>query len=151
MIPTAYEYPTQGFVIDHKTYYFDTESIDEAHYLAALLNAPCVDIAIKVHQTRGIYKGERDIHRTPFEACIIPAFDATTLEHLALAQLSIAAHLIIIGTTLDGEVVKARRTARTVVADQIEQIDAIARRLLGLPTMGQGSESVPVKIEDAEA
>jgi hypothetical protein len=132
--PKVYEYPTQGFVIDVKTHYFDTENIDEAHYLSALLNAPSVDQAIKNYQSRGKgVIGQRDIGRTPFEVCAIPLYDPSNPDHVALARLSQQAHAIIAQTPLSGEVVMARRIARDAVAEQIKAIDNIARRLLNLP------------------
>jgi hypothetical protein len=130
--PKVYEYPTQAFIVDYKTYYLDTDSADEAHYLCALLNAPVVDAAIKAHQTRGIYKGERDISRTPFEACAIPPFDPASADHLELARLSREAHAVIAQTEITGSVYKARDIARAAVAAQIAAIDEIARRVLGL-------------------
>jgi hypothetical protein len=65
VLSTVHEYPVQGFVVDFTTYCFDTVALIEAYFLSALLNAPSVDRAIKAYQTRGIYKGERDITRTP--------------------------------------------------------------------------------------
>ena len=127
-----YSYSTQGFIADTKTYYYETADNDEAHYLCALLNAPCVDEAIKVFQTRGIYKGERDITRTPFEACAIPPFDAADPDHRELARLSREAHDLIAAARPEGGVVQARRLAREAVAGKIAAIDAIARRVLGL-------------------
>jgi hypothetical protein len=130
--PKVYDYSTQGFVADTKTYCYETADGDEAHYLCALLNAPCVDDAIKVFQTRGIYKGERDIHRAPFEACAIAPFDAAAPDHRELARLSREAHAVIAAARPQGGVVQARRLAREAVAGQIAAIDAIARRMLGL-------------------
>jgi len=127
----VYEYPTRGFIVDVKTYGFDTESPEEAHYLSALLNAPCVDDEIKAFQSRGSF-GERDIHRTPFEACAIPPFDASDPDHLELARLSQEAHAVVAQIEFTGAVVKARRTARAAVEAQIAAIDEIARRILGL-------------------
>ncbi|MCL4504551.1 MAG: N-6 DNA methylase [Chloroflexi bacterium] len=127
----VYGYSTRGFIADTKTYYYETDNSDEAHYLCALLNAPTVDEAIKAFQTRGLF-GERDITRTPFEACAIPSFDAADPDHLALAQLSREAHAIIADIRPQGRVVQARRLAREAVAAQIAAIDAIARRVLGL-------------------
>ncbi len=131
--PLVYEYPTQGFIADYKTYCFETESADEAHYLCALLNAPCVDFAIKKHQSRGKGKvGERDISRTPFEACAIQKFDAAIPDHMALARLSKAAHEAVAGAVLSGQVVKARKMARASVEGLIAEIDGVAKRVLGL-------------------
>ncbi len=42
--------PTRGLVVENVLYRFDAGSVEEAHYLAALLNAPCVDTAIKPFQ-----------------------------------------------------------------------------------------------------
>ncbi len=126
----------QGFVVDHKNYYDDSQSLQEAHYLCALLNSPSTDVAIKTYQTRGIFKGERDIHRTPFEACAIPPFDSTNADHLELARLSQEAHTVITALKesggLSGSVYRIRDQARAAVADQLTAIDIIARRVLGL-------------------
>ena len=86
----------------------------------------------KSYQTRGIYKGERDITRTPFEACAIAPFDAADPDHRELARLSREAHAVIAAVRPEGGVVQARRLAREAVAGQIAAIDAIARRVLGL-------------------
>lgn len=128
----VYQYPAQGFIADKKTYYADFDNLLEAHYLSAMLNAPSVDSAIKSHQSRGKGKaGERDISRTPFEACAIPQFDEGNPDHLELARLSQEAHAIIADTPLKGGVVKSRNIAREAVAAQIEAIDVIARQILG--------------------
>lgn len=127
----VYDYSTQGYIVDSKTYSYDTKNILEAHYLCALLNTPSVDSAIKIYQTRGIYKGERDIHRTPFEACNIPPFDPANADHLALAQLSQAAHQAVAQLEFKGGVVAIRRQARAAVESQIAAIDIIAKRILG--------------------
>lgn len=129
---SVYGYQTQGFIVDTKTYYFDAEDEGEAHYLCAILNAPSVDKAIKAYQTRGIYKGERDIHRAPFEACAIPPFDLANPDHRELVRLSKVAHALITQTRPEGEVERARRLAREAVAGQMADIDVVARRILGL-------------------
>ncbi len=131
--PNVHEYPTQGFIADYKTYVMETDDAKEAHYLCAVLNAPCVDTAIKPHQSRGKGNvGERDITRTPFEACAIPPFDPQNADHVRLARLSHEAHEIIAGTAFTGGVVKARSIAREAVAAQIAAIDEIAKRILAL-------------------
>ncbi|HLJ80048.1 MAG TPA: N-6 DNA methylase, partial [Ktedonobacterales bacterium] len=122
-----------AFVLDHTAYWFRSENPNEPHYLSALLNAPCVDAAIKSHQTRGLY-GPRHIHRRPFEVCPIPEFDASNADHLRLAELSEAAHAAVAALDLrEGGVVAARKKAREAARGHIREIDAIARRLLGLP------------------
>jgi hypothetical protein len=134
--PEVYGRLARGFIVDFKTYFYETALEAEAHYLCAILNAPCVDEAIKAYQTRGIYKGERDITRTPFEACAIPPFSAADPDHCELARLSRDAHTAIdmlkAGGGLKGSVYKIREQARAAAAAHIAAIDAIARRILGL-------------------
>ena len=122
----------QAFVVDHKTYWYRSTSENEAHFLVALLNAPCVDAAIKIHQTRGLF-GARDIHRRPFEVCAIPRFDELDSDHQQLAALSKAAHEAVSKLDLSHtNVVAARKQARQAAHAYIKQIDTLARRLLGL-------------------
>jgi len=133
----VHERTAQGFVVDCKTYSCDAYSLEEAHYLCALLNAPCVDEAIKDYQPRGKgIVGQRDISRTPFEACAIPPFAAVDPDHQKLVALSLAAHQTIRefkqmgGVT--GGVVTIRRRSRDALKKEIEQINQIARRVIGL-------------------
>ncbi len=69
-------------------------------YLCALLNAPCVDEAIKPYQTQGAFGvrqggGERDIHRRPFEVLPIPRYDPKDNWCRRLAELSRDCHRIV--------------------------------------------------------
>jgi hypothetical protein len=86
---TVHGLSAQGFVAGHTLYGYEPSHANEAHYLAALLNARCVDAAIKPFQTRGAF-GERDILRRPFEVLPnpIPLFDPEDGRHLQLAELS---------------------------------------------------------------
>lgn len=125
-----------GFVVDTTCYYLSTETETEAHFLCAILNSQPVDEQIKAHQPEGSW-GARHIHRTPFEACAIPIFEADNPDHLELARLSIAAHEKIEemkgleeNQLLNGGPGRARNKAREIVADELEAIDGIARRLL---------------------
>ena len=125
-----------GFVADTKTYYYSAQTLNEAHYLCAILNAPCVNEAIKKYQAQGLF-GPRDIHRTPFEACAIPMFKADDADHQALARLSLQAHqkiaenkLMEESELLNGGLGRSRRLAREHTAAEIEAIDEIARRVI---------------------
>jgi len=89
--------PVRGFIADYVTYWIECRNLDEAHYLCAVLNAPTVDAAIKGYQTKGAFgaqrgKGERDIHRRPFEVLPIPLFTRREQRHRALAGLSRRCH-----------------------------------------------------------
>ncbi len=124
-----------AFVADSSTYWYRSRTKEEAHFLSALLNAPCVNRAIKSYQTRGLF-GERHIHRRPFEVCPIPQFDVNNPDHQQLAALSEAAtvrHTAVTALHLSPNGVgAARKQSRQGVRTYIEQIDEIAQQLLGL-------------------
>ena len=131
-----YRRKTNGFIVDHKTYHYSPQTSNEAHYLCAILNSPYVNESIKKHQSQGLW-GHRDIHRTPFEACAIPIFDSANPDHLELARLSGEAHAKIEemkgmeeNRLLNGGPGRARGRAREILADEINAIDILARRLL---------------------
>ena len=97
---TVYGLPANGFIADYTTYSFDTKDSDEAHYLCAILNAPSVDAAIKPYQTKGLFgaqkgKGERHIHRRPFEVLEIPRYDKANAQHQELAGISRQCHQVV--------------------------------------------------------
>jgi hypothetical protein len=122
----------KGFVADTTTYWYRPPTADEAHFLSALLNAPCVDATIKAHQPHGLF-GARHITRLPFEVCPIPPFDADNADHQRLAALSQEAHALVAALDLAaGGVVAARKRARQAAREQLAEIDLIARRLLNL-------------------
>jgi hypothetical protein len=122
----------QAFVADLTTYWYRARSAGEAAYLCALLNAPCVNLAIKPSQTAGSF-GERDVTRRPFEICPIPEYDAGDPRHKQLAQLAGVAEETVRKLEL-GEVgvAQARRLTREAIATTLVQIDALASELLGL-------------------
>lgn len=128
---------TQAFIVDYKTYFSAFEQNAEAHHLCAILNSNYVNDSIKNYQSQGLF-GQRDISRTPFEACAIPIFDRDNPYHLELARLSIAAHEKIEemkgmeeNRLLNGGPGRARGRAREILADEISAIDKIARRVIG--------------------
>lgn len=83
------EIKINGFIADYKTYWFATNSKQEATYLAAVLNSNTLDKMIKPHQSRGKF-GPRDICRLPFEFNI-PQFDLNKELHKQLSALGLKA------------------------------------------------------------
>ena len=124
---------TQGFIVDYKTYYYEATSAQEAHYLCALLNTPHVNDAIKPFQSAGTF-GERDISRTPFEACAIPPFTGTDARHVELARLSQEAHSDLQNILEGGKkfsLTKLRSKARGTVTEKLARMDQLAREVVG--------------------
>jgi hypothetical protein len=141
----VYDLPVQGFVADTTTYWLETKDENEAHYLCAVLNAPCVDEHIKPFQTKGAFgaqsgKGERHIHRRPFEVLSIPLFSRRDKRHQRLAELSRVCHKkvaqFVAGAdeeTLKQPIGRLRQQVRKMLANELSQINHLVKELLGLP------------------
>lgn len=137
--------PVRGFVADTKTYWIETKRAGEAYYLCAVLNAPCVDEAIKPFQTKGAFgsqrgKGQRDIHRRPFEVLPIPEFDSANSIHRELAKLGRRCEQKVtklLGSLSEKELARPigtlRQRIRQELAGELGEIDRLVRRLLKLP------------------
>lgn len=138
----VYQLPVKGFVADTKTYWLELQRAGEAHYLCAVLNAPAVDQAIKPFQPKGAFgarkgKGERDIHRRPFEVLGIPRFNPKNKRHQALARLSQRCHRKVakIVASADADwlsqrIGQLRQLVREALMPELEEIDRIVARLL---------------------
>jgi hypothetical protein len=124
----------ERYVVDHKTYWARCRSQDEADYLAAVLNAPILDEAIKPFQSMGLI-GERDIHKKVLEAPI-PFFDPNKSAHSKLARLGAearaeAARVVGCGN-LPQSLARRRAFIREATLKTVGQIDESVRALLGL-------------------
>lgn len=139
----------RAFVVDHTAYWYRASCKEEAYFLTALLNAPCVNKAIKVYQTRGLF-GARHIHRRPFEICAIPKFNPLIPSHQKLATLSQAAHELVAKLDLSQQrVAAARKHARETVQSYIKQINEIAENMLGLTSTTVAQQEEP-NVEEEE-
>jgi hypothetical protein len=133
---------TQGFIADTTTYWLETNNMDEVHYLCACLNSPCVDRFIKPFQPKGAFgalsgKGERHIHRRPFEVLPIPLFDPSNNVHLRLSDLSKQCHTKVaefVATadqkTLSQPVGRLRQVLRDFLKGELAEIDNLVHELL---------------------
>jgi len=81
----AFLYPTD-FIADVKTWFYETNSRNEALYLCAVLNSDVINERIKPLQPRGL-GGERAIHRRPLMLSI-PKFDNDNKEHKQLVKFA---------------------------------------------------------------
>ena len=124
-----------GFVVDNMLYSYEASDPYEVHYLAALLNAPCVDAAVKPFLTKGAF-GERDINRRPFEVLpnSIPLFDFEDGRHLQLAELSRRCHQRVAGMELSQSraIGRLHQEVREALREELQEIDRLARELLEL-------------------
>ncbi|MGH8504042.1 MAG: N-6 DNA methylase [Gammaproteobacteria bacterium] len=123
------------FVVDHKAYWCQPKSLNEAHYLCAFLNSGYANLQIKEFQSRGLF-GARDIHKTivklPF-----PRFKAKDEDHARLAALGqkcakLASRIVDGDPELDLEP-RALGRLRSYIRQQLEieisEIDGLVEKL----------------------
>lgn len=84
------EIKPKSFIVDVKTWLFETESGMEAYYLSAIFNSEIISEIIKPLQPRGLF-GARAIHRRPL-LFAIPKFDGNDDMHLKLADIGNECH-----------------------------------------------------------
>jgi hypothetical protein len=75
------------FVCDHKAYWFETKSVQEANYLAGFLNSGLANSLIKDFQSKGLM-GPRDVHKTIL-MLPLPKFAANNILHTNIAKLAL--------------------------------------------------------------
>ncbi len=126
-----------SFFADAKTYWFATDSIDEANYLASILNSETANEAIKPFQSSGSL-GERDIHKLPLELPL-PRFDRANKLHADIASLSAEARALVGAAVTKGalaaegrggSLARRRAAAREVAALPLAKLDRLVKRLL---------------------
>jgi hypothetical protein len=88
-----------GGIIEHKLYWAPAHTLDEAHYLAAILNAPALTALVRPFQSVGAF-GPRDFDKYVWQAPI-PIFARGNPLHQNLASLGAR------GAAAAGEVVIA--------------------------------------------
>ena len=120
-----------GGFADHGLYWLVAHSADEAAYLTALLNAPCLERAFAESRKSG-----RDFHQHPWRKVPIPKHNADDSRHVELVRLCERAERAAaaqakgwfpsVGRTKLSTAVRQRLAASGVLRD----IDEIAARLL---------------------
>jgi len=126
------ELELQGFIVDHKAFYLETNKKAEAYYLCSILNSPIVDELIKPMQSRGLF-GPRDIHKKVWELPI-PEFDSSNHDHLALAKLGEECKKKISEFLSHGVPQKSignlRKMIKAELKEEIKEIDGVVRKIL---------------------
>jgi len=78
------------FIVECVTYVYYTQTLNEAYYLTAILNAPAPNLMMKDFQSKGSF-GARHVSRKILDI-YYPKFDENNKIHLLLAELSKTAH-----------------------------------------------------------
>ena len=131
-LPAATILQDSSAIIDHMLYWTATNSIDEAHYLAALLNSEEARSRTANLQARGQF-GARHFDKVIFSLAI-PRFDAAEPLHLELAAAGAEAETLAAAVEIADGVPfqRARRQVRAALTDAglAPRIDALVARLL---------------------
>lgn len=128
------EIVSQGFIVDSTFHYAECTTANEAHFVAAILNAPIIDELIKPMQTRGLF-GPRDIYGKVFDLPI-PQYSAGDARHVALASLGVACddkvreQIASDATLATASIGRARGVIRQFLANELAQIDALVKAIL---------------------
>ena len=124
----------RGFVADYVTYQLEIHEQEEAHYLAAILNAPIVDQIIKPMQARGQW-GPRHICKKVLELPI-PQFDTSNSQHRQLAELGkecskkVADWIKAGGPGKVRSIGRLRAMVREMLAEELKKIDERVKEIM---------------------
>ncbi|MGH8995691.1 MAG: N-6 DNA methylase, partial [Acidimicrobiales bacterium] len=122
-------------VIDHKLYWATAPSLDEAHYLVAVLNSATVTERVQPLQSRGAF-GPRDFDKYVWQVPI-PLYDPECAPHVRLAALGQDAEGI--AASVDLQESQSFQALRRAVRQRLDThgiaraIDDAVRVLLGDP------------------
>lgn len=128
------EVKTKGFIVDVKTWFFETESETEAYYLSAIFNSEIISRVIKPFQPRGLF-GARAIHRRPL-LFAIPEFDNNDDMHLKLVDIGRECHKKVRTMKLTQKN-NIRAEVRNKLKEEIMEINQIVSRILNVSMEGE--------------
>jgi len=117
-----------------KTYYYDTDSREEANYLVSFLNSEYINKIIKPMQSKGFF-GPRDIHKKIWEISI-PRYDYSNKLHNQLIELSeisfkkVSNYLNSKTKNDEINIKKLRKDVKNLLEKEIQEIDKIIKKIL---------------------
>jgi hypothetical protein len=118
----------EPFVVEHKLYWMESRDLDEADYVAAILNSSAANEAIKPFQSMGLM-GERDIEKKVLDLPI-PRFDGKDPQHKELARLGAQARsevaALLKNQELPPSLARRRAMVRKAIEHTLTQIDQAA-------------------------
>jgi SAM-dependent methyltransferase len=118
-------------VIDHKLYWGPAPSLDEAHFLTAILNSTTLTMAVRPLQARGEHN-PRDFDKYVFQLPV-PLYDADDPVHMRLVELAMRSEQVAASVDLPAVRFEAhRRRVRVALAEDGvgADIDEIVKLLL---------------------
>ena len=126
---------TAGVVVESAVYAYETDDLDEAQYLCAMLNSGVIDTRLASLRSR-LQAAHPHVHKKIFDVAPIPKFSPADADHQALVQLTQVCAAKVQAWKAGGadgatDIGVLRRKARAVIADELVQIDVHALAVLG--------------------
>jgi len=121
------------FVAESKTWFYESDTEDEVHYLCSVLNSKILSEHVKNLQTRGLW-GARDIHRRPL-LFNIPHYQPANENHRRLAEISRELHMMVPKLDRTGKkrgISSRRRRIQKIFYKELEEVDAFVAGMLNL-------------------
>ncbi len=112
----------QRIIIGSENYYYSTDSENEAHYLAALLNSPNLSKDIK------LIKSSRHIHKKPF-LFPIPLYDENNEIHKKLVKKGIKCQTIVQDLFLKNPKINSEKV-RTIINQKLLRIQKLVDQVM---------------------
>ena len=135
---------TANVLMDDGCYYYIADTADEAAYLTALLNSPCLQVAFQ--QAR---RSDRDFHLHIWEDVPIPRYDNNNADHVMLAALCKEAEAAASGvvrhlSARTGQIKASSEIRRELMTSGIaNRIDEVARRIMPKHSLSKYDEARP--------
>lgn len=115
-----------GFVVDVKSWFYETNDKMEAYYLSAIFNSDVINKMIKPLQPKGLF-GARAIHRRPL-LFPIPKFDIHQILHRELSEIAIRCHKELEYTMRIKNNIRSH--VKNIFRNEIEKINYIVQQIL---------------------
>ncbi len=125
------------FIVESKGYWIGTNNLNEAYYVAAILNSSIPNLLMKDFQSKGLF-GARDVHKKILDV-YFPKFDENEATHIQLAQLSQTAHEKALKYLQDNppqqelsamHLGRLRTTIKRHLAKEMGEIDGVVKKIL---------------------
>ena len=124
---------TAGVIVESAAYAYETDDLDEAQYLCAVLNFGVIDTRLASLRSR-LQAAHPHVHKKIFDVAPIPRFDPADPAHQALVEMTQVCAAKVSAWKAGGadgatNIGVLRRKARAVIADELVQIDAQVEKI----------------------
>jgi hypothetical protein len=124
-----------GIIVENAAYWYETDNLEEAQYLCAMLNSGIIDTRLASLRSR-MQAAHPHVHKKIFDVAPIPRFASSDTDHQALTRLTQICTAKVQAWKVSGETGESkdigvmRRKARAIIASELTQIDLHVEKIL---------------------